>query len=115
VQSVAGGAALVVQLPFVLIPGFGVEAGNVVKELGTGSSGAGGRHQRRADLHRRGVPLGEAAGEPAEVDRAGQARDQPTSSGTGPDERPLLDGAVRGDRKSTRLNSSHVKISYAVF
>src|SRR5690606_39725560 len=27
-----------------------------------------------------------------------------------------LDGAVKeGDRKSTRLNSSHVKISYAVF
>src|SRR5436309_6369762 len=24
-------------------------------------------------------------------------------------------GNVRGDRKSTRLNSSHVKISYAVF
>src|SRR5690606_41407136 len=29
-------------------------------------------------------------------------------------ERWLADG-VRGDRKSTRLNSSHVKISYAVF
>src|SRR5436309_8841410 len=29
---------------------------------------------------------------------------------------PLLRGAGRGgDRKSTRLNSSHVKISYAVF
>src|SRR5436309_11290061 len=30
------------------------------------------------------------------------------------DEKPPLSGAVR-DRKSTRLNSSHVKISYAVF
>src|SRR5690606_15321141 len=27
----------------------------------------------------------------------------------------LLDGVLLGDRKSTRLNSSHVKISYAVF
>src|SRR5690606_41932568 len=30
----------------------------------------------------------------------------------GPQQRP---GATVGDRKSTRLNSSHVKISYAVF
>src|SRR6201989_3665691 len=31
-------------------------------------------------------------------------------------ERPLLMGAaLAGDRKSTRLNSSHVEISYAVF
>src|SRR5690606_40031599 len=35
-------------------------------------------------------------------------------AGEGPDEAfPLLDCAI--DRKSTRLNSSHVKISYAVF
>src|SRR5690606_42015919 len=27
----------------------------------------------------------------------------------------ILDGVNKGDRKSTRLNSSHVKISYAVF
>src|SRR5438874_7522794 len=27
----------------------------------------------------------------------------------------LRDDVVRGDRKSTRLNSSHVEISYAVF
>src|SRR5690606_41990244 len=27
----------------------------------------------------------------------------------------LFEAAERGDRKSTRLNSSHVKISYAVF
>src|SRR5437868_11466701 len=30
-----------------------------------------------------------------------------------PDERPLV--GLGGDRKSTRLNSSHVSISYAVF
>src|SRR5207302_6129413 len=29
--------------------------------------------------------------------------------------RPLLDHHAQPDRKSTRLNSSHVKISYAVF
>src|SRR5690606_41789383 len=29
--------------------------------------------------------------------------------------RPWQSGRGRGDRKSTRLNSSHVKISYAVF
>src|SRR3989442_3280438 len=28
---------------------------------------------------------------------------------------PVLPKDVRGDRKSTRLNSSHVRISYAVF
>src|SRR5690606_41642110 len=28
---------------------------------------------------------------------------------------PISDGELRTDRKSTRLNSSHVKISYAVF
>src|SRR5436305_4576637 len=29
--------------------------------------------------------------------------------------RPLEEATPRGDRKSTRLNSSHVRISYAVF
>src|ERR1022692_2961843 len=29
--------------------------------------------------------------------------------------RPPRDGAAQGDRKSTRLNSSHLVISYAVF
>src|SRR5207302_10172802 len=33
----------------------------------------------------------------------------------GSDDGPLLLGDRRGDRKSTRLNSSHVKNSYAVF
>src|SRR5690606_41492289 len=32
-----------------------------------------------------------------------------------PDRRNRRADRVRGDRKSTRLNSSHVKISYAVF
>src|SRR5690349_8061553 len=33
----------------------------------------------------------------------------------GPDARQTVIGAFEGDRKSTRLNSSHVEISYAVF
>src|SRR3712207_7788037 len=33
----------------------------------------------------------------------------------GQQERPGDAGGVRGDRKSTRLNSSHANISYAVF
>src|SRR5204862_7588054 len=32
-----------------------------------------------------------------------------------PPERAPKDGSFAGDRKSTRLNSSHVEISYAVF
>src|SRR5690606_42005262 len=37
--------------------------------------------------------------------------------GVGADEigQAVIQGPRRGDRKSTRLNSSHVKISYAVF
>src|SRR5258707_7077572 len=31
------------------------------------------------------------------------------------DSNPRTDGNVKGDRKSTRLNSSHANISYAVF
>src|SRR5690606_42035452 len=34
--------------------------------------------------------------------------------GAGPGWRGLVPGLPSGDRKSTRLNSSHVKISYAV-
>src|SRR5215208_7923716 len=44
----------------------------------------------------------------------GHRRRRPLSSG--PAERPArADRHVREDRKSTRLNSSHVAISYAVF
>src|SRR5690606_41116172 len=31
------------------------------------------------------------------------------------DDKTMLANAIKGDRKSTRLNSSHVKTSYAVF
>src|SRR5207302_11212691 len=39
----------------------------------------------------------------------------PSAAGTGPSAAPPAWARTRGDRKSTRLNSSHVKISYAVF
>src|SRR3712207_7657192 len=46
-------------------------------------------------------------------------RQLPPGGGVGPlqpGEGPLVDhGAAGGDRKSTRLNSSHAHISYAVF
>src|SRR5688572_31817022 len=50
--------------------------------------------------------------------RAGQRRDAVPRRGRGPLARdPAEDppGAPGGDRKSTRLNSSHSQISYAVF
>src|SRR3712207_7608318 len=38
-----------------------------------------------------------------------------TSGGDGADTNPRAQGIVAEDRKSTRLNSSHANISYAVF
>src|SRR5690606_41725177 len=47
---------------------------------------------------------------------AGCGSHWPTCNGTIVPLDPTLEtGIERGDRKSTRLNSSHVKISYAVF
>src|SRR2546422_6882958 len=46
--------------------------------------------------------------------QVGATTDIITGKVTGPDSQPLA-GAVEGDRKSTRLNSSHGYISYAVF
>src|SRR5690606_40840249 len=62
----------------------------------------GGGHAglRRGGLHRRGAPRG--IGGAARPARAG-------GRGAG------LQAVSLADRKSTRLNSSHVKISYAVF
>src|SRR5690606_40917682 len=50
--------------------------------------------------------------------RAGTAKKEAVASvpaAETPAEEAKTDGATEGDRKSTRLNSSHVKISYAVF
>src|SRR5690606_41377234 len=52
--------------------------------------------------------IGELVLPPAELDRAQQSE----QGGRGGDEHAPGEGV---DRKSTRLNSSHVKISYAVF
>src|SRR5207253_7218310 len=64
-------------------------------------------------------PLPLPAGGPAGPDPPGRPR-QPlpaeAGGGTGgPGDRPDRGGQAGGDRKSTRLNSSHVAISYAVF
>src|SRR5690606_42105312 len=64
---------------------------------------------RRALQHRRRIHAGRAAGAPAAhrpADLDAPLRQPPGHFGT---------GAPAADRKSTRLNSSHVKISYAVF
>src|SRR5690606_41406445 len=72
-----------------------------------------GRDAQRAGLQRaRPGPGREPAGE-------GRQRAQPGQGGLagevlGDDEQGVLVVALDEDRKSTRLNSSHVKISYAV-
>src|SRR5690606_41658557 len=64
---------------------------------------------RRVPRHRR--PAGVRAGVHRRLAHAARRRPRrPVLSAPGGSE-----GADRGDRKSTRLNSSHVKISYAVF
>src|SRR5690606_40273031 len=78
-------------------------------------------HLRAADVHRRvGTARGGAAGEQEAGGQGGGNRDRLAHGGS-----PRCGGhyaaagvqaaAGSGDRKSTRLNSSHVKISYAVF
>src|SRR3712207_8336730 len=62
----------------------------------------GGQHHQRGGGDRRVLPLAQELGHVAE----GHARPDPV------DRAPAEEG---GDRKSTRLNSSHANISYAVF
>src|SRR5256885_16075657 len=52
---------------------------------------------------------------PAPAGTAGAAPPPPATARAGQPEPPAPDGPVAGDRKSTRLNSSHLVISYAVF
>src|SRR5690606_40713671 len=66
------------------------------------------------------TPLGEGSG--LVKDKGGGVGDPFKHKGTGDQKAPLAQcgcgrgqGRRGGDRKSTRLNSSHVKISYAVF
>src|SRR3989454_5650260 len=58
------------------------------------------------------------------IEHAGEQQQEPAPMDLGPgerqrgpdqDQRPQRGEDVRGDRKSTRLNSSHLVISYAVF
>src|SRR5690606_41612222 len=65
--------------------------------------------QRAGEL--RFAEIGEV--ERVDIDRDGNAS-QRTEDGPEDDAAPAARGEVE-DRKSTRLNSSHVKISYAVF
>src|SRR3712207_7043896 len=51
----------------------------------------------------------------AGLDRAADRRQQPGVARLGVGRHLLLAGQQRRDRKSTRLNSSHANISYAVF
>src|SRR5690242_21424781 len=57
---------------------------------------------------------GDSAGESAGGQDGEGARDAPRPAHRGRP-RVLLPAPVRRDRKSTRLNSSHMSISYAVF
>src|SRR5690606_40046498 len=75
-----------------------------------------------------GTALPDHPGQPGLVERPGgdhrdpRGRPAPAADRTGCRARAVVAGAAQatgagagGDRKSTRLNSSHVKISYAVF
>src|SRR5439155_22356306 len=64
-------------------------------------------HARRLDL---GGDVDDRADDPARRDRGGDG-----AARVDPLEAEPLEVAAEADRKSTRLNSSHVAISYAVF
>src|SRR5690606_39325507 len=72
-----------------------------------------------ADRSALGVKLGHLAHQPKENGERGN--EEPDRDGHGDGSRNGVDGTLTPrlvlteDRKSTRLNSSHVKISYAVF
>src|SRR5699024_12634640 len=68
------------------------------------------------DGHPPGEDLGITAGRILQVDAVGPARENDPLGVLGTDHRGVgLIGINLTDRKSTRLNSSHVSISYAVF
>src|SRR5690606_40909382 len=73
--------------------------------------------RRSSDLHRGGGARGARAVERQRRFDGGPVRDRPRGGGGGGAVARLagVAAAVALDRKSTRLNSSHVKISYAVF
>src|SRR3712207_8197954 len=73
----------------------------------------------RVRLDRVEVARLETSGLPVELagggGDAGAGEDRVADEPVPGDLRQAADGAVRGDRKSTRLNSSHANISYAAF
>src|SRR2546426_8847730 len=71
------------------------------------------RSERRRDLHARRIPGGGPEGLPARAGARHGRSDQERREGR--DVLVLREDAHSGDRKSTRLNSSHLVISYAVF
>src|SRR5437773_4446116 len=68
-------------------------------------------HHRAPPPARRGDPLGGRTARPRAGPRDRGARHRGGSRGAA----ALRRDDCRGDRKSTRLNSSHITISYAVF
>src|SRR5207253_10068612 len=75
--------------------------------------------RRSSDLHGRTGPARPHRATPALLQRRGCTRRSRTEQSRAPTgrhtPRPRSPRSGRGDRKSTRLNSSHVAISYAVF
>src|SRR6266511_920092 len=69
---------------------------------------------RRGDSRRAGRAGGSARTPPGEP-RTGSPRASPSGSARRRSAGTTALHRIREDRKSTRLNSSHVKISYAVF
>src|SRR5690606_41070400 len=102
-------------------PGSSSRQGELAEEGGARGAGDGGEARRR--------PVGPLVGEHGEEDGLlrvgvepeggrGLDGDRGEQRGELPHELAVVDAAAGGDeadRKSTRLNSSHVKISYAVF
>src|SRR2546426_2280473 len=86
------------------LPALSRRAGGPLLDLSAGDAGRGDRIDRRARARGR-----------RPRDEAGRSAGGPCGPGRGC-RRPGLGGSGEGrDRKSTRLNSSHLVISYAVF
>src|SRR5690606_39289487 len=90
-----------------LLDALPISAAGAVAAGGGGDLGRGGLfrrpHPRRAEVLAEGQPE-------EDMERHGRRLDRRGAGGCG-----ILGGGAGEDRKSTRLNSSHVKIAYAVF
>src|SRR5699024_12532732 len=125
-RGVTGGGAAA-SAPAVTGPGGGAGPSPTDAQAveGEDEEGPGGDHGDRADHVAGPVPAdhqrAEAGGDGPRRAQRGEHRPGPTAREHQRDHRARGEGGVpggegvRGDRKSTRLNSSHVSISYAVF